>query len=75
MSSLLEVLRSLLAFTILGSNIIPAFRFKPYNLLRLLVEPSFATIFQGVYFIFFFYILPLHVSAFLGHLQAEYILF
>jgi hypothetical protein len=35
---------------------------------RLLEEPSLATTFPGVCFIF----LPLHVSALVGHLQAEY---
>jgi hypothetical protein len=38
---------------------------------RLLEESSFTTIFQGVYFIFF-YILPLRVLALVGHLQVEY---
>jgi hypothetical protein len=40
------------------------------TLSRLLEEPSLATTLQGVYFIF--YILPLHASALVGHLQAEY---
>jgi hypothetical protein len=39
---------------------------------RLLEEPSLATSLKGVYFIYI--LLPLHVSALVGHLQAEYTL-
>jgi hypothetical protein len=42
----------------------------PLEQSRLLEEPSLATNLQGVYFIF--YILPLHFSALVGYLQAEY---
>jgi hypothetical protein len=38
------------------------------TLSRLLEEPPLPTTLRGV----LFYILPLHVSAFAGHLQAEY---
>jgi hypothetical protein len=40
---------------------------------RLLAEPSLATTFQGLYFVF--YILPLHVKALVGHHQADTQLF
>jgi hypothetical protein len=41
------------------------------TLSRLPEEPSIATTLQGVYFTIL-YILPLHVSALSGYLQAEY---
>jgi hypothetical protein len=37
---------------------------------RLLEEPSLAITLKGVYFIYI--LLPLHVLALVGHLQAEY---
>jgi hypothetical protein len=40
------------------------------QLSRLLEEPTLATTFKGVYFIYI--LLPLHVLALVGHLQAEY---
>jgi hypothetical protein len=43
------------------------------TLSRLLDKPSFAAILQGVYFIFYTF-LPLHLSALVVHLQAEYII-
>jgi hypothetical protein len=36
---------------------------------RLLEEPSLATTLKDVYFIYI--LLPLHISALIGHLQAE----
>jgi hypothetical protein len=41
------------------------------TLSRLLEEPSHATPLQGVYFISYTRILPLHVLAHAGHLRAE----
>jgi hypothetical protein len=42
------------------------------ELSRLVEEPPLATTLKGVYFIYI--LLPLHVSALVGHLQAEYTL-
>jgi hypothetical protein len=42
----------------------------PQPSLKRLEEPSLATTFKGVYL--YLYLLPLHVSALVGHLQAEY---